>query len=68
VTILRFLARWAVHKVANDPELRSQIASKVQQEVVPRAKQGWKKAKPELQKAKARAFEVAAKLKNNIDD
>ena len=38
---MKTLARMAVHKVANDPELRARISSTVQQEIVPRAKQGW---------------------------
>ena len=68
MTILKTLARLAVNKVANDPELRARISSTVQQEIVPRAKQGWKKAKPELEKAKGKAFELATKIKNKIDD
>ena len=68
MTILKTLARIAVQKVANDPELRARISSTVQQEIVPRAKQGWEKAKPELQKAKVKASELAKKIKNKIDD
>ena len=68
MTILKTLARIAVHKVANDPELRARISSTVRQEIVPRAKQGWEKAKPELEKAKGKAFELATKIKNKIAD
>ena len=40
--ILKTLTRMVVHKVANGPELRARISSTVQQEIVPRAEQGWK--------------------------
>ena len=68
MTIIKTLARIAVQKIADDPELRARISSKVQQEIVPKAKQGWEKAKPELKKAKGKAFELATKIKNKIDD
>ena len=42
----------AVQKLANNPELRAKVASVVKEELVPRAKQGWEQAKPELEKAK----------------
>ena len=67
MTIIKTLARIAVQKIADDPELRARISSKVQQEIVPKAKQGWEKAKPELEKAKGKAFEIATKIKNKIE-
>jgi hypothetical protein len=54
----------AVRKLANNPELRAKVASVVREELVPRAKQGWEQAKPELEKAKERARKLAEKLKN----
>ena len=42
----------AVQKFANDPELRARVARVVKKEIVPRAKQSWEQAKPELEKVK----------------
>ena len=52
MALFKSLARMAVQKLANNPELRAKVASVVKEELVPRAKQGWEQAKPELQKAK----------------
>ena len=43
----------AVQKLANDPEARAKVARVVKEEIVPRAKQGWEQAKPELENIKA---------------
>lgn len=43
------VARMAVQKLANDPEARAKVARVVKEEIVPRAKQGWEQAKPELE-------------------
>ena len=42
----------AVKNLVENPELRAKVASVVKEEIVPRAKQGWEQAKPELEKAK----------------
>ena len=42
----------AVQKFANDPEVRAKVARVVKEEIVPRAKQGWEQAKPELENVK----------------
>ena len=52
MALFKSLARMAVQKLANNPELRAKVASVVKEELVPRAKQGWEQAKPELEKAK----------------
>ena len=46
------VARMAVQKFANDPEVRAKVARVVKEEIVPRAKQGWEQVKPELENAK----------------
>ena len=46
------VARMAVQNFANDPEVRAKVARVVKEEIVPRAKQGWKQAKPELENVK----------------
>ena len=42
----------AVQKFANDPEVRAKVARVVIEGIVPRAKQGWEQAKPELENVK----------------
>ena len=46
------VARMAVQKLANDPEVQAKVARIVKEEIVPRAKQGWEQAKPELKNVK----------------
>ena len=52
MALFKSLARMAVQKLENNPELRAKVASVVKEELVPRAKLGWEQAKPELEKAK----------------
>lgn len=52
MALFKSLARMAVQKLANDPELRAKVANVMKEEIMPRAKQGWEQAKPELDKAK----------------
>ena len=67
MVIFRTIARMAVQRLAIDPELQAKGSRVLKMEVVPRAKQGWKQAKPELKKANAKAQDLAAKIKNNIE-
>ena len=46
------IAKFAVGKLAQNPELQAKTASFVKERVVPGAKAGWKKAKPKLEQAK----------------
>ena len=52
MALLKSLARMAVQRLANDPELRAKASSVVREEILPRAKEGWEQAKPGLEKAK----------------
>ncbi|SVD26637.1 uncharacterized protein METZ01_LOCUS379491 [marine metagenome] len=67
MTILKTLARMAVHRFANDPELQAKVSKAVKEELIPRAKKGWEQAKPELKKAQSKAQKLATKLKNNLE-
>ena len=42
----------AVQKFANDPEVQAKVARVVKEEIVPRAKQSWEQAKPEIKDIK----------------
>ena len=66
MTIFRTLARMTVRRLASDPELQTKVSRVLKKEVVPRAKQGWEQAKPELKKAKEKAQDLAARIKNKI--
>ena len=55
ILIFRTLARFAVRRIAQDPELRAKAVRTVKHEVVPRAKEGWNKAKPKLEAARDKA-------------
>ena len=46
------VARMAVQKFANDPEVRAKVARVVKEEIVPLAKQAWERAKPEIKDIK----------------
>ena len=50
--LLYKIAKFAVRKFAQNPELQAKTASFVKERVVPGAKAGWKKAKPKLEQAK----------------
>ncbi len=50
--ILYNLAKYGVRTLAQNPELRAKTVSFVKDEVVPKAKAGWEKAKPKLEQAK----------------
>ena len=52
MALFKTLARMAIQKLADNPELRTKVASVVKEDIVPRAKEGWEQAKPELKKAK----------------
>ena len=67
MAIFRTLARMAVQRLASDPELQAKVSRVFKKEVVPRAKQGWEQAKPELKKAKAKVHDLAARIKNKIE-
>ena len=67
MAIFRTLARMAVQRLASDPALQAKVSRALKKEVVPRAKQGWEQAKPELKKAKAKAQDLAARIKNKIE-
>ena len=47
-----------MQRIAQDPELRAKAVRAVKHEVVPRAKEGWNKAKPKLEEARDMARKV----------
>ena len=57
----------AVQRLASDPELQAKVSRVIKKELVPRAKQGWVQAKPEIEKARNKAQDLATKIKNKIE-
>ena len=72
--LLYKIAKFAVGKLAQNPELQAKTASFVKERVVPGAKAGWKKAKPKLEQAKDAAVSAtkdvadAARENDPIED
>ena len=66
MALFKTIARMAIQKLANNPELQAKVASVVKEDIVPRAKEGWKQAKPELQKAKEQLKEDWEKAKPEL--
>ena len=67
MALFKTLARMAVQKLANNPELRAKVVSVVKEDIVPRAKEGWDQAKPELKKAKEQLKEDWEKAKPELE-
>ena len=67
MAIFKTLARMAIQKFADNPELRAKVASVVKEDIVPRAKEGWEQAKPELKKAKEQLKEDWEKAKPELE-
>ena len=67
MALFKTLARMAFQKLANKPELRAKVVSVVKEDIVPRAKEGWEQAKPELQKAKEQLKEDWEKAKPELE-
>ena len=67
MALFKTLARMAVQKLANNPELRDKVVSVVKEAIVPRAKEGWEQAKPELKKAKEQLKEDWEKAKPELE-
>ena len=53
------IAKVGVRALAQNPELRAKTVSFVKDQVVPKAKAGWEKAKPRLEQAKDTAVGAA---------
>ena len=53
------VAKFGVRRLARNPELRAKTVSFVKDQVIPRAKAGWEKAKPRLEQAKDTAVGAA---------
>ena len=67
MALFRTLARMAIQKLADNPELRAKVVSVVKEDIVPRAKEGWEQAKPELKKAKEQLKEDWEKAKPELE-
>ena len=67
MALFRTLARMAIQKLANNPELRAKVVSVVKEDIVPRAKEGWEQAKPELKKAKEQLKEDWEKAEPELE-
>ena len=67
MALFKTLARMAIQKLADNPELRAKVASVVKEDIVPRAKEGWEQAKPELKKAKEQLKEDWEKAKPELE-
>ena len=53
------IAKFGARVLAQNPELRAKTVSFLKEEVGPRAKAGWEKAKPKLEQAKDTAVGAA---------
>ena len=53
------IAKFGVRVLAQNPELRAKTVSFVKEEVAPKAKAGWEKAKPKLEQVKDTAVGAA---------
>lgn len=62
IPVFRTLARYAVRRIAHDPELRAKAVRTVKHEVVPRAKEGWKKTKPKLEEVRDKARKAVRRI------
>ena len=67
MALFKTIARMAIQKLANNPELRAKVVSVVKEDIVPRAKEGWEQAKPELIKAKEQLKEDWEKAKPELE-
>ena len=68
VALFKTLARMTIQKLADNPELRSKVASVLKEDIVPRAKEGWEQAKPELKKAREQLHQDWEKAKPKIEE
>jgi hypothetical protein len=62
IPIIKTLAHYAVQRLVQDPELRAKAVHTVKSEVVPRAKEGWQKAKPQLEEIRDKARNAVKKV------
>ena len=67
MALFKTLARMAIQKLTDNPELRAKVVSVVKEDIVPRAKEGWEQAKPELKKAKEQLKEDWEKAKPELE-
>ena len=67
MALFKTLARMAIQKLADNPELLAKVTSIVKEDIVPRAKEGWEQAKPELKKAKEQLKEDWEKAKPELE-
>jgi len=67
MALFKTLARMAIQKLADNPELLAKVTSVVKEDIVPRAKEGWEQAKPELKKAKEQLKEDWKKAKPELE-
>ena len=67
MALFKTLARMAIQKLADNPELLAKVTSVVKEDIVPRAKEGWEQAKPELKKAKEQLKEDWEKAKPELE-
>ena len=67
MALFKTIARMAIQKLANNPELRAKVVSVVKEDIVPRAKEGWEQAKPEPKKAKEQLKEDWEKAKPELE-
>ena len=67
MALFKTIARMAIQKLADNPGLRAKVVSVVKEDIVPRAKEGWEQAKPELKKAKEQLKEDWEKAKPELE-
>lgn len=65
---LKSLVREAVRRAAQNPRVQETAKQVYADEIKPRAKEAWDRAKPEVEAAKAKALQGAAKLARRVQE
>ncbi len=65
---LGYLLRQAAVLAASNPRLRAKAAQVYKDEVEPRAKEGWARAKPKIEETKTKLGEAVRKAADKMSD
>ncbi len=65
--LLRSLVRAVFQKAASDPQVREKAQKVFEDEIKPRAKDAWERARPEVEAARDKAVKGAASLADQLN-
>ena len=68
MSIFKTIGRIAVQRIANDPKLQGKLKNVIQEDIIPKAHEGWIQVKPELKKIKSRGVAVLKKVQEKIKE